>query len=119
MDYSDPHDNIGPEGTYKGQVAYIPRHSGSATLQGAWRGLQLNYSFIYVGERYHNSSNIPVNYEQPWYTSDLALSYRFLVGKSAFKASVEVNNLFNQQYEVILNYPMPGRNFKVILQWDI
>lgn len=119
MDYSDPHDNIGPEGTYKGQIAYIPRHSGSATLQGAWRGLQLNYSFIYVGERYHNSSNIPVNYEQPWYTSDLALSYRFLVGKSAFKASVEVNNLFNQQYEVILNYPMPGRNFKVILQWDI
>lgn len=119
MDYSDPPDNIGPEGTYKGQIAYIPRHSGAATLQGAWRGLQLNYSFIYVGERYHNSSNIPVNYEQPWYTSDLALSYRFLVGKSAFKASVEVNNLFNQQYEVILNYPMPGRNFKVILQWDI
>lgn len=119
MDYSDPTDNIGPEGTYKGQISYIPYHSGSATLQSSWRNLQLNYSFIYVGSRYHNSSNIPVNKEQPWYTSDISCSYRFFIGKSAFKASLEVNNLFNQQYEVILNYPMPGRNFKVILQWDI
>ena len=119
MDYSDPADNIGPEGTYKGQIAYIPRHSGSATVQAAWRGLQMNYSFIYVGERYHNSSNIPANHEQPWYTSDIAFSYHFMAGKSRLKASLEINNLFNQQYEVILNYPMPGRNFKVILQWDI
>ena len=119
MDYSDPSDNMGPEGTYKGQIAYIPRHSGSATLQADWKGLQMNYSFIYVGERYHNSSNVPVNHEQPWYTSDIAFSYHFQVGKSWLKASLEINNLLNQQYEVILNYPMPGRNFKVILQWNL
>lgn len=119
MDYSDPADNIGPEATYRGQIAYIPRHSGSATLAAMWHGLQLNYSFIYVGERYHNSANIPANHEQPWYTSDIAFSYLFPIGNSRLKASLEINNLFNQQYEVILNYPMPGRNFKVILQWDI
>lgn len=119
MDYSDPADNIPPEGTYGGQIAYIPRHSGSATLSAFWRNLQLNYSFIYVGSRYHNSSNIPVNYEQPWYTSDISFSYTFPLGKSHLKAALEINNLFDQQYEVILNYPMPGRNYKIILQWDI
>ena len=119
MDYSDPSDNIKPEGSYKGQIAYIPRHSGSANVSATWRRWQMNYSFIYVGERYHNSSNIPVNYEQPWYTSDIAFSYRFHIGQSRMKASLEINNLFNQQYEVILNYPMPGRNFKLILQWEL
>lgn len=119
MDYSDPTDCIGPEGSFKGQIAYIPRHSGSATLQSRWRNLQLNYSFIYVGERYHNSANIPANHEQPWYTSDLSFSYTFTMGTSKLMTSVEINNIFNQQYEVIHNYPMPGRNFKFIIQWDL
>lgn len=119
QDYTDPTDCLDEAGTYKGQIAYIPWHSGSAILNGSWRDLNLNYSFIYVGERYHNSSNIPANYEQPWYTHDVSASYNFRFGKVNLKATLEVNNLLNQQYEVIMNYPMPGRNFKVILKMDI
>ena len=76
-------------------------------------------SFIYVGERYHTSANIPANHEQPWYTHDISASYRFALGKTWLKLTLEVNNLFNQYYDVILNYPMPGRNYKVILKFDI
>lgn len=119
MDYSDPSDNKDAAGTYKGQIAYIPRHSGSAVLAATWWRLHLNYSFIYVGERYHNSSNIPVNYEQPWYTHDISFAYAQPLGKSMLRATLEVNNLLNQQYEVIANYPMPGTNFKLILQYDL
>ncbi len=119
QDYTDPNDCLDEAGTYKGQIAYIPRHSGSTILQAAWRECELNYSFIYVGERYHNSSNIRANYEQPWYTHDLSVGYRFRLGAVAVRATAEVNNLFNQQYEVICNYPMPGRNFKLILKFDI
>lgn len=119
MDYSDPADNLDPAGTWKGQIAYIPRHSGSVIGSAHWRNLNFNYSFIYVGERYHTSANIPQNYEQPWYTHDLSLSYLLPVGRTSLKATFELSNVFNQQYEVILNYPMPGRNFKIILQYDI
>lgn len=118
MDYTDPTDNEPPAGSYRGQIAYIPRHSGSATLNASWRGASLNYSFIYVGERYHNSSNIPVNREQPWYTSDMSVGYRIPVGRVTLTAMLEVNNLLDQQYEVILNYPMPGRNFRITLKAD-
>ena len=123
LDYSDPTDNR-PDGagTYKGQIAYIPRHSGSVAGTVQWRMAELNYSFIYVGERWHTSSNIPENYEPAWYTHDLSASYRFRLPsrrESWLKLGVEVNNLFNQQYEVIRNYPMPGRNYKVILTFDI
>lgn len=119
LDYSDPADNKDAAGTYRSQIAYIPRHSGSAVLSGYWRGLNLNYSFIYVGERWHNSSNIPANYEQPWYTHDLSVAYGLPIGRTRLRATLEVNNLFDQQYEVIANYPMPGRNYKLIIQFDI
>ena len=119
QDYTDPTDNADEAGTYKGQIAYIPRHSGSVIVGGEWQRLKLNYSFIYVGERYHNSSNIAANYEQPRYTHDISGSYEMKLGTTLVKATLEVNNLLNQQYEVICNYPMPGRNFKVILSFEI
>ena len=118
-DYSDPADNADAAGTYKGQIAYIPRHSFSITGDASWRLLKLNYSFIYVGERWDNSSNIPENYVQPWYTHDLSLTCRLPLRKHSASATLEVNNLFDQQYEVIRNYPMPGRNFRLILRFEI
>ena len=56
---------------------------------------------------------------QPWYTSDLSLARQFQV--SGFKARVmlEVNNLFSQDYDVILNYPMPKRNYKLTIDVKI
>ena len=118
QDYSNPEDYF-YGGSYKGQIAYVPWHSGSAIVNAAWRRLAMNYSFIYVGERYHTSANIPVNHEQPWYTHDLSASYSFALGRVTCKVSAEVNNLFNQQYDVILNFPMPGRNYKLTLKFDI
>lgn len=117
-DYSDPADCLDAAGTYKGQIAYIPKHSGSVTAGANWRNLDLSYSFIYVGERWHNSSNIPQNYEQPWYTHDLSVSWTQPLRSCTLKLTAEVNNLLDQQYEVIQNYPMPGRNFRFTLRLD-
>lgn len=103
--------------TYGGQIAYIPWHSGSLTAglhHGPW---QLNYSFIYVGERYRASANTVENHEQPWYTSDLSLTRSFKLGKTNHKVLLEANNLLSQDYEVVLNYPMPKRNYK--LTWMV
>ena len=111
-DLTDPKDEL----TYGGQIAYIPLHSGSVTSCVGWNDWSLNYSFIYEGERYHNSANIPMNYEPAWYTHDLALSKLFRFRRWNLSASVEVNNLLNQQYDIILNYPMPGVNGKVVLK---
>jgi outer membrane receptor protein involved in Fe transport len=119
QDFSDPSDKAPVSGSYGGQIAYIPRHSGSAVANLAWESWNLNYSFIYVGERYHNSSNIRANYERPWYTHDLTLAKAIRLKQVGLKLSAEVNNLFDQQYDVVLNYPMPGRNYKLILKVEI
>ena len=96
--------------TYGDQIPYTPVHSGALTASARWLQVQLNYSFIYTGARYSQKANIPVNYVQPWYTHDVALVWEGKVAKLPLRLSAEVNNLLNQYYDVILNFPMPGRN---------
>ena len=111
---TNPADNY-----YRDQIPYIPRHSGAAVANVSWRRWNLNYSFIYVGERYNQQENIRYNYTQPWYTSDVSVSRDFTFGRVNFRALAEMNTLLNQDYDVIINYPMPKRNFRISLTVEI
>lgn len=114
IDITSPADNY-----YRHQIPYIPHHSGSAVVNAVWRNLGLNYSFIYVGERYNQQENIRYNYTQPWYTSDLSATCDFRIGSVNWRVLAEVNNLLSQDYDVILNYPMPKRNYKISVTVEI
>lgn len=118
--YQDARDVTNATDTYYShQIPYIPWHSGSAIMGITYRQWDFNYSFIYAGERYNQQENIAYNYMPSWYTSDLSASYRFLMGKKVLRVTAEINNLLDQQYDVILNYPMPGRNFALTLELKI
>lgn len=114
IDITDPLDSY-----YRDQIPYIPRHSGSVVANASWRGWGLNYSFIYVGERYNQQENIIYNYTEPWYTSDVSVSKDLRINGIGIRVLVEVNNLLSQDYDVIANYPMPKRNFRATLTVDI
>lgn len=101
--------------TYGQQIPYIPVHSGSFTSGLSYKSYFFNYSYIYTGARYSQKANIPVNYVEPWYTHDFAGSKVFSISNTEFKITTEINNLFNQYYDVVLNYPMPGRNYRLKL----
>lgn len=114
QDFTDPESKY-----YGGQIPYVPWHSGTAILSGSYRGWDLNYSFIYTGERYEAVANIPENYAQPWYTHDLSLSKTIELKRTTLRVTGEVNNILNQSYEVVQCYPMPGTNFKIKLNITI
>jgi outer membrane receptor protein involved in Fe transport len=124
IDVTDPNDSY-----YGHQIPYIPWHSGSAVgmfgWQNDWQQYGLNYSFIYVGERYNQQENIIYNYTQPWYTHDLSVFGEWDIRKKnsslegrlggspiTLRVALDINNLLSQDYDVILNYPMPKRNYK-------
>ena len=115
--YQDARDVTSSADTYyQHQIPYIPWHSGSAILNLQYDDWDLNYSFIYVGERYNQQENIKFNYMQPWYTSDLSLARKLRIKNLELRVMLEVNNLFSQDYDVILNYPMPKRNYALTLK---
>lgn len=108
IDVTNPTDTY-----YRDQIPYIPWHSASVTSTIVWRGWCLNYSYIYTGERYNQQENITYNYTQPWYTSDVSLMKQFSLGGVRLTGTLEVNNIFSQDYDVIQNYPMPKRNWRI------
>ena len=108
-DVTDPNTSY-----YKDQIPYIPWHSGSAILGLSWREWDLAYSFIYSGERYSQQENILYNHLQPWYTHDMSVAYH----ARRWSARLDVNNIFSQDYDVILNYPMPKRNYMLTLEYN-
>lgn len=114
IDVTNPADNY-----YRDQIPYIPRHSGSVVVNARWRGWGANYSWIYAGKRYSQQENILYNLLQPWYTSDLSISKDFAINKLDCRVLLEINNLLNQDYDVIANYPMPKRNFRVTVNIEM
>ncbi|MGV4414490.1 TonB-dependent receptor [Chryseobacterium sp. T1] len=114
-DFSDKNESF-----YGDQIPYTPWHSGSFSLMSDYKDWGFNYSFMYVGERYDvNQNNIAYNYIQPWYTHDLSIQKKIKINSHQAKASFEVNNIFNQYYDVVINMPMPGRQFKLILSFTL
>lgn len=102
---------------YRHQIIYIPRHSGSFTTMMDYKSWGVNYSFIYTGIRYNAKYNDVNSRMLPWYTSDLSFRKTFtgFGGKGLIRTSVDINNIFDQHYDVVLNYPMPGRNYKLTI----
>jgi vitamin B12 transporter len=111
---TDPSDSY-----YNDQIPYIPWNSGSAIINMTYRQWNINYSFIYVGERYNEPENIVYNYMQPWYTSDISISRVINWQKIHWTIQLEINNLLSQDYDVIINYPMPKRNYGLTIKMEL
>ena len=112
--YQDARDYTDPQSEwYKGLIAYIPLHSGTAVVTLNYKEWQLHYSFIYTGEKFDSSANIQSNMLDSWTTHDIALSKEFGIAGNLLRTTLELNNITNTQYEVVRCYPMPGLNFKL------
>ncbi|MFB9052985.1 TonB-dependent receptor domain-containing protein [Formosa undariae] len=117
--YQESIDVTANSNSYGDQIPYIPLHSGSATVMTGYKAFQFNYSFIYTGSRYSQKANIASNYLEPWYTHDLSANYTFQELKNPIQIGVEVNNLLDQQYDVIKNFPMPGRSYRFTINYKL
>lgn len=111
IDVSDPGSSY-----YRDQIPYIPHHSCTFAAMPSWRGWELNAALVYTGQRWSNRENIPANNLDSWLTIDASLRRDFALWGADWSASVEVNNLTDRHYQVIRNYPMPGRNYRVSVE---
>ncbi len=87
-----------------GQIPYIPLHSASFQLFGLWRGFRIDIQGFLCGERFTSSSNRPEFRIAPWTTWDASLSWQ----GERLHLLVQLKNLLDQQYQIVLQYPMPG-----------
>ncbi|MDR3326676.1 MAG: TonB-dependent receptor plug domain-containing protein [Prevotellaceae bacterium] len=98
---------------YGDLIPYSPKHSITAVANLQYKSWRLNYCFLYTGERYSAKANLEENRIRPFQTHDVSAGYVFELKKMKLTVNLDINNVSNQQYQVVLNYPMPGTSFKV------
>lgn len=111
-DFSSPSD---PE--YKNTIPYSPLHSASLIVSLGYDGWSACTSWLYTGDRFALISNNKEDMLGAWQTVDLKLSKTFTVSRHSLQTTIECNNLTDSRHEVVKRYPIPGRNWKLTLQW--
>lgn len=104
---------------YKDQIPYTPKHSGGASVAFENPIVNIALHGTGVSKRYRSSENKADYCVNGYMECGLALYKKFAIGKTDFYLRGDLINLFDKQYEVIKNYPMPGRNGKITLKIDL
>lgn len=98
-------------------LAYVPLETGgiSATLSttiegGIVRTLSLMGRYAYTGYRYTTEDN--VGFLPSYGVVDLVAGGGFPLGRTTLSTSLEIRNLLDEDYQVMLGYPMPLRSFR-------
>ena len=113
LDVTNPDPSTLEGKTYKHQIAYTPRVSGSgqAVLETPW--VDLSYSMLFSCKRYALGQNIAKNRLNGYTDHSVSARRGFRWGKTDISLSAEVLNLANKNYEIVKNFPMPGRSFRI------
>jgi outer membrane cobalamin receptor len=102
---------------YKDQIAYIPVETANALLTWQFRSFKTAVNSQWIGFRYALPENSSENRLVAYTLLDASLSYSVKKWLGPMEVKIQVNNLGNVPYQVIRNFPMPGRNFVLSLEW--
>gem|GEM_PF-6785410 len=94
-------------------LPYRPRHLFNAELRYQLGGMSASWSQRRVSERFTTVAG--TNPIAAYWLSDLVLTGEFQLGKFRLSPKLVVNNLLSADYQVVGNFPMPGREVRVSL----
>jgi vitamin B12 transporter len=105
--------------TFNHQLAYTPKHTGSSVIGIAGKFGRISHTAFFVGRRYMLNQNIEMNLLKEYMEHSLSYTRDIILRKSSFVLSAEMLNLFNTQYEIVKNFPMPRRSFRISVQFKL
>lgn len=101
--------------TYKDFLPYTPVHSGSGALTYSYKRIRCGYNFVFSGIRYAGANKDTDNYMSAYIDHNIFASWSI----NKFDLTAELNNLANNNYFIIKDYPMPGRNYRLIVSYRL
>ncbi len=104
---------------WRNQIIYTPKHSGSGalTLQNPY--VNISYNMTFTSERYSLALNSPENRIKPYTDHSISLSHIFKWKDQSLRIQLDAQNLSNKNYEIVRFYPMPGRNYKITINYNL
>ena len=99
------------------QLIYTPYYVFNFDFSVIYKNLALRYTNSYNGYRFTSSDNL--NLLEAFNIANLQLNYRTTVNKHQFNIFYKLNNIFNENYQVVLNRPMPLINHEIGINLSI
>lgn len=93
------------------QLIFTPRYNGQGTLLLGYKNLNLLFNNNYTGYRFTSTDNS--NWLSPYYIANLKCLYSYAFSSVNTEIFYNINNLFNKNYIVVPNNPMPLRNYEI------
>ena len=91
--------------TFDQQIPYVARHTVTLAADVATRGWRFDALWNWRGGRFDSNGEMP-----NWNSLDLSLRKSFRIGANTLSAFISVRDLLDCRYEIVRDYPMPGRN---------
>lgn len=104
---------------WRHQIIYTPKHSGSGSLTLENPYINITYNIMYTSERYALAQNIPSNRIEAYTDHSISFSHTFSWKKQALRIQFDALNLSDKNYQIVRYYPMAGRNYKVIINYNL
>lgn len=104
--------------TYRNQIPYTPEHSLSAAAYFTNPIVDFGYNLIYVGDRYQLAENKSEYLLEGYVDQSVTLAKKIPLRYGALKLQAQILNILDVQYEVVSNYPMMGRNYKIKMIYE-
>lgn len=98
----------------KKQLFFVPFNKVTASVAYSRNRISAYYQFLYNGFVYTRADNNPDEIINDYTISNLGIDYDFKFLDS-FKLGFQVLNIFNEDYKILEDRPMPGRNFNMYL----
>jgi outer membrane cobalamin receptor len=103
------------------QLPYIPLHSANFLFDISRNGFHVTWMWNYYSKRYTTTSTdkesrLDVIY--PYIMNNLCLGKEIGHHKRKLDIELKIYNLFNEDYRTVLQLPMPGRNYSLLLRYD-
>jgi vitamin B12 transporter len=101
---------------YNSQIPYTPQHTIAFNAGYQQKKWGIFYNNIFSSGRYYLGDNQPRFFVKGFFVSDLSANYRIKIYSKPVSLSAEINNIFNQKYDIIRSFPMPGTSIRLTIK---
>lgn len=100
---------------YEKQLIYTPLNKGNISFYSSFHGFFIRYTHQFVGKRYTTKDNS--YFVDSYHIGDFSVGKVFELYKNEFILNIKINNLWNNNYQVMINYAMPMVNYQISLSY--
>ena len=113
--FKDVLDKSSDSETFNSSLPYIPRHTITYSIYTDFSTHAFGIMMSAIGKRFGMIGDLPEGVLESVILINPHAEYRLKLFESQLKIRGEIRNLLDEEYQMILNFPLPGRSYVLLI----